>query len=188
MNARKVLLIDGHPDASPDRLVHGLAKTYATAAQEAGHAIRVVGLAELGWPLLKSRAEWEAPAQGAVAEHQAHLAWCDHVVLLFPLWMGDMPALVKGYLELILRPGFAVKAGSGLRGRSARVIVTMGMPPIVYRLWFGGHGMASLRRNILELCGVRPVRLTYVGPTDTASPTQRLAWLDDIGRLGSRAG
>ncbi|MET3665497.1 NAD(P)H-dependent oxidoreductase [Caulobacter sp. 1776] len=187
MRARKILLIDGHPDASADRLVHGLARSYAAAAREAGHTVRVIDLAALDWPLLKTRAEWEAPASEAVAEHQAQMAWCDHLVLLFPLWMGDMPAVVKGYLEMVLRPGFAVKPGPTLGGRSARVIVTMGMPPLVYRLWFAGHAMASLRRNILELCGVRPVRLTYVGPTDAASQTQRLGWVEKVARLGARA-
>src|SRR3546814_9849412 len=60
-------------------------------------------------------------------------SWADHLVILYPLWLGDVPALLKGFLEQILRPGFAIDEGSTgmsaklLTGRSARIIVTMGM-------------------------------------------------------------
>jgi putative NADPH-quinone reductase len=188
MSVRRILVLDGHPDPDEARLVHGLAKAYLAGAQRAGHEIRMLRLADLDWPLLRRRTDWEAPAAGAIADAQAELAWADHLVLLFPLWLGDMPAVVKGFLELVLRPDFALRtsAGEGLRGRSARVIVTMGMPPLVYRLWFGGHSMASLRRNILAFCGISPVRTTYVGPVETASATRRLAWLDKARNLGER--
>ena len=90
---------------------------------------------------------------------QADIAWAEHLVLLFPLWLGDMPALVKGFLEQVARPGFAFKAeGSnpfahkGLAGRSARVVVTMGMPALLYRWYFRAHSVKSLERNIQVPC------------------------------------
>src|SRR3546814_10287671 len=77
-------------------------------------------------------------------------SWADHLVILYPLWLGDVPALLKGFLEQILRPGFAIDEGSTgmsaklLTGRSARIIVTMGMPAPIYRLFFRAHSLKSL--------------------------------------------
>jgi putative NADPH-quinone reductase len=100
---------------------------------------------------------------------QRDIAWANHLVLIFPLWLGDMPALVKGFLEQVARPGFAVgeplKNGGVklLRGRSARIVVTMGMPALLYRWYFGAHAIRSLERNILRFAGVAPVRRSLIG-------------------------
>src|SRR3546814_3060446 len=73
--------------------------------------------------LLERRAT--APAD-AIHKAQADIRWADHLVILYPLWLGDVPALLKGFLEQILRPGFAIDEGSTgmsaklLTGRSAR--------------------------------------------------------------------
>ena len=67
------------------------------------------------------------------------MRWAQHWVFLFPLWHGTMPALLKGFLEHIFRPGFAMEYQKNgfpkrlLAGRSARIVVTMGMPVLLYR-------------------------------------------------------
>lgn len=71
----------------------------------------MIELASLDIPLLHSQAAWETgPLPDSLAEGQASIAWCQHLVLCFPLWLGDMPALVKAFLEQVLRPGFAKMA------------------------------------------------------------------------------
>ena len=84
------------------------------------------------------------------------------MVFFFPLGLGDMPALLKGFLEQVTRPGFAFSregknplANKGLTGRSARVVVTMGMPVTIYRWYFRAHSIKSLERNILGFVGIR---------------------------------
>ena len=68
-----------------------------------------------------------------MAQAQTDIAWAQHIVLFFPLWLGDMPAMLKGFLEQVARPGFAFTQDAAnpfgqkkLTGRSARVVVTMG--------------------------------------------------------------
>src|SRR3989344_3409524 len=95
--------------------------------------------------------EWELGLLPAsLKPAQADIGWAQHIVLFFPLWLGDMPALLKGFLEQVARPGFAFNTeGSnpfgrkGLTGRSARVVVTMGMPALVYRWYFRAHSVKS---------------------------------------------
>jgi len=94
--------------------------------------------------------------------------WCNHLFLVYPLWLGTMPALLKGFLEQVLRPEYAFGDTPGrmqhpLRGRSARVVVTMGMPAFVYRGFFRAHSLKSLERNILHFVGIRPVRSSVIG-------------------------
>ena len=69
----------------------------------------MVDVAKLDFPLLRSREAWEEGAAPAtLAPVQQDIEWASHVVLFFPLWLGDMPALLKAFLEQVARPGFAI--------------------------------------------------------------------------------
>ncbi|MFA6117940.1 MAG: NAD(P)H-dependent oxidoreductase [Sphingomonas sp.] len=186
----RIALIDGHPDPDRARFVHALADSYRAGAVDGGHEVRSVELATLDFPLLRSRAAWEQdPPPPAIVAAQETLAWADHSVILYPLWLGDMPALLKAFLEQTLRPGFAIDPkGAGLnsgllRGKSARLVVTMGMPAIFYRFYFGAHSVKSFERNILKLVGMKPVRHTLVGGVE-GSPEGREKALDELFELG----
>lgn len=135
---KRILLIQGHPDASQRHLCHALEDAYAQGAMTAGHEIKHINVATLDFPLLRSQHEWEKGAlPNGLDEAQAAIKWAEHMLLFFPLWLGDMRALLKGFLEQVARPGFAFSregknplAHQGLSGRSARVVVTMGMPGV----------------------------------------------------------
>jgi putative NADPH-quinone reductase len=176
----KIAIIQGHPDPRGNCFCHALAESYAQAAREAGHEVRTVEVAHLEFALLRGAADWQqaAPTQAIRGAQQA-LAWAEHWVIVFPLWLGDMPALLKGFFEQALRPGFALGKAEPkrlpkklLKGRSARVIVTMGMPAFFYRIYYRAHSVKSLKRNILEFCGISPVRTSFIGTVDSATARQ----------------
>ena len=108
---------------------------------------------------------------------------------LSPLWLGGAPALVKGFLEQVFRYGFALarpgsgKGGGLLGGRSARLIVTMGMPAPVQRLVFGAFGIRALERGIFGLAGIGPIHRTLLGGVETATDAVRARWLATARRL-----
>jgi len=113
----------------------------------------------------------------------------DHLVFIFPLWLGTFPAIFKGFLERVLQPDLVEPARQGrfvklLKGKSARVIMTMGMPGFVYRWYFGAHALKVLKRNILEFVGVSPVRSTIYGSVETVPHNQRQHWLDEVAAMG----
>lgn len=195
--SKRILLIQAHPDALQPHLGHALQASYAKGATEAGHAVRQVVLATLDFPLLRSQQEWEeglVPA--SLKPAQDDIAWAEHIVFFFPLWLGDMPALLKGFLEQVARPGFAIlreKGGhpwgnKGLTGRSARVVVTMGMPAMVYRWYFRAHSIKSLQRNVLGFVGISPVHETLIGMTGDMKAKDAAQWLVKLERLGAGAG
>ena len=192
-HARRILLIQGHPDPALTHFGHALAEAYAAAAREAGHQVENLYVAQLDFPLLRTKAEWDSgevppalrPAQQAIQD-------AEHIVIFFPLWLGGMPALLKGFLEQTLRPGFGFKPNAGLSGglltgRTARVIVTMGMPAFVFRWWFGAASVKALRRNILNFGGIRPVRETFVGGVGELSPAKAATHFAAMRALGTAA-
>jgi putative NADPH-quinone reductase len=190
---KRITIIQGHPDPRGGRYGHALAEAYAAGAGAAGHAVRTIDLARLEFPLLRSKEEWDSGvAPDAVRGAQDAIGWAEHLVIVYPLWLGTMPALLKAFLEQAFRPGFAIgRGGSGtswkklLTGKSARVVVTMGMPALVYRWFFRAHSLKSLERNILGFVGIGPIRETLIGGVD-ASAARRERWLAKLAALGGR--
>ena len=191
---RRILIINGHPDPDPDRFCAALCAAYKEGAMRAGHEVRTLTLGRMTFPLVKSRTDFETedPPE-LIRAAQESIRWCDHLVIVHPLWLGGAPALVKAFLEQAFRYGFAIpKPGSGemkglLEGRSARLIVTMGMPAIIQRLIFGAFGVRAIERGVLRLAGLAPVRHTLLGGVESVSPERRQAWLQQISDLGWRA-
>lgn len=195
MMGKRILLIQGHPDSSVRHFGHDLEDAYAQAAQAHGHEVRRIQVAALDFPLLRSQHEWEqGQLPSVLAASQDDIKWCEHMVLFFPLWLGDMPAMLKGFLEQVARPGFAFGpekdrafAAKGLKGRSARVVVTMGMPALVYRWYFRAHSVKSLERNILGFVGFAPVNETLIGSIGNLDAGGVDKWLSKLAALGARA-
>lgn len=191
----RIAIIQGHPASENQHFCHALANAYAEGAAGGGHDIRFISVATLDFPLLRSKSDWEgASPPAAIAQAQLTLAWAEHFVIVYPLWLGGMPALLKGFLEQAFRPAFMTGgAGSGaswetaLKGRSCRIIITMGMPGLAYRWYFGAHSLKSLERSILSLVGIGPNRHTLVGMIEGMSDAKRKVWLDTIRKLGMRA-
>ena len=191
----RILVIQGHPDRSTPHFGHALAEAYVRGAREAGHEVRILDVAALDFPLLRSKAEWDDGAlPPARVPAQQDIAWAQHLVLLFPLWRGAMPALLKGFLEQVARPGFALSKVDGktlphklLAGRSARIVVTMGMPALVYRWIYRAHSVKALERNILGFVGIAPIRETLIGQVETLHPADRQRWVDRLRAIGGRA-
>ncbi|HTJ24670.1 MAG TPA: NAD(P)H-dependent oxidoreductase [Candidatus Limnocylindria bacterium] len=191
----RVTIIRGHPDPAPAHLNNALAAAYARGAAEAGHQVEEIAVATLDVPLLRSAEDFVrgAPPEALVQAQQAILR-AQHLAIFFPLWLGEMPALLKAFFEQTFRPTFGEPRkvrnpllAHPLRGRSARVVVTMGMPALFYRWYFGAHGVKNLERNVLRFSGIAPVRTTFFGGVDTASDGTRARWIARMHELGRTA-
>jgi len=191
---RKITIIQGHPDPAGGHLLHAMADAYVAGAEAAGHTVRRIEVATLDFPVLRSQADFEKGATPrGLLESQDAIRWGEHLVILYPLWLGDMPALLKAFLEQVLRPGFAFdylpkgKVEMHLKGRSARVVVTMGMPALAYRWFFMAHSLRSLTRNVLKFAGIKPVRWSLYGLVEGRSDKVRQGWIEEMRGLGEIA-
>lgn len=190
---RKIVIIQGHPDASREHLCDALADAYQASAVAAGHEVSRFDLGALDVPLLRSQEEFEGgTVPGSLAPAADAMAAADHVMLIFPLWLGTMPALVKAFLEQVLRPGKAFAySRTGfprklMKGKSARMVVTMGMPGFAYRWWYGAHGLIGIERNILNFVGIGPVYTNLFGMVANAAEWRRNRWMRLMRYYGKR--
>lgn len=197
--ARKVLILQGHPDPRGHHYGHALGNAYADGAVQAGHEVRDIAIAALDFPLLRSREDLEhgTPPE-AIRQAQSAILNADHLVLIYPVWNGGLPALVKGFLEQTFRPTFtfpnakrderigfvaALRQRKALQGKTARVVATMQMPAWVYRWYFHPH----LEKNALRLAGIRYVKESLIGSVESASGRDRERWVRRLHALGSEA-
>ena len=189
--SRRITIIQGHPDPAGEHLCHALADAYRAGAEAAGSEVRTIDVAQLMFPMIRSKHDFEHGERPAVVtEAQSMIRTSDHLVIVYPLWLGTMPALLKAFLEQVFRYDFTFESTANgrfkplLKGRSARVVVTMGMPVLAYRWWFGAHGLKNLERNILRFTGISPVRESLFGMVENVGDARRRTWLERMHRLG----
>lgn len=187
--ARRILILNGHPDPEAMHFDHALADAYQRGAEAAGHRVERIDVGTLDVPVLRSKQAYEEePPPPAIADAQR----AEHLVILYPLWLGTMPGLLKLFLEQVLRPAFAFDYRAKglpkkrLTGRSARIVVTMGMPALAYRLFYGAHSLRSLKRNILHFVGIKPVAATLIGGVEALGEAGRTRWLAKLEALGRK--
>ncbi len=183
---RKILVILAHP--APSSYCGALAGAYVQGAGESLAEVRQLVLADMKFDPVRAV---NGPVETDIAEARDAIMWAEHLVFVYPIMWGAMPALLKGFIERTFVPGFAVNFPDNsrlwhrlLKGRSARLIVTMNSPPFVYRWVFGGPAHKIMKWAILKVCGISPVRVMAIGPMRAASKERREAWLQDVRRAG----
>ncbi len=192
--ARRILVINGHPDADAAHLCAALCSAYETSARDAGHEVRRLDVGALHFEFIRTDAQFRAPVEAPdIIRAQEEVRWAEHLVLVYPLWLGSQPALLRAFLEQVFRHGYALgDAQDGrmpaklLKGRSAHVVVTMGMPALAYRWMFGAFGERALERSVLKMCGIAPVQRTLLGMVQSERRRRRaIAELAAWGGRGS---
>lgn len=191
---RKILIIEGNPDKSS--FCREVSLRYEKGALEAGNAVKTIHLAELTFnPILahgyRQRTELEPCLQEALQD----IKEADHLVFVYPNWWGTYPALLKGFIDRVFLPGhtFAPRTDSIfwdklLKGKTARLLVSMDTPKWYYSLIFGKSGDNSMKKSVLQFCGVDPVKITHFTPLKRSTEKQRARWLmqaEEIGRKGN---
>lgn len=189
--SRKITVILGHPDAAS--YCGAMADAYAEAAREAGHELKLFRLGDIAFdPVLHHGYRQIQPLEPGLVEVQQAISWAEHIVFVFPMWWGGLPALLKGFFDRAFLPGYAFKYRPNsqlwdklLAGRSARAFVTADTPNWFYALAYWRPLHLQLRRTILGFCGIQPVGIKLFAPVRFASEPQRAKWLAQVRRAGT---
>ena len=192
---KSILILDGHPDPADSHLCHALAEAYQKGAEAAGHTSLLVRIADMEFPILRSPSDFQqSPSPDALLPARDALLAADHLVLIYPLWLGTLPAYTKAFLEQLLHYDTAFERTETdrwprgkMQGKSARIVLTTGMPALAYTLWYRAHSLKSLKRNILGFVGFKPVWSTVFGMVEHAGPDRIGRWLQKMEDLGRRA-
>jgi len=134
------------------------------------------------------------PLEADLVLAQNEIKSADHIVIVFPIWWGGMPALLKGFIDRVFLPGFAFKYREGslwwdklLQGKSAHIIATMDTPPWYFRFFYKDAGINQMKRTILQFCGVAPVKVTRIGSVKDTNNAWKNSWLAKIKDFGRNA-
>ncbi|MBJ7473156.1 MAG: NAD(P)H-dependent oxidoreductase [Solirubrobacteraceae bacterium] len=185
----KTLVLLGQPNAQS--LCGALADAYAAGAREAGSDVEVLRLGDLDFdPILHHGYEQIQQLEPDLLRAQELLRSADQLCLVTPIWWGTYPALLKGFFDRTLLPGFAFqydKPGRQkrlLKGRQARMIITGDSPWLWLKFVVGDSTVAALRNSTLRFCGYRPVRVTRYSPVRGSTAERRAKWIASAHELG----
>ena len=194
---KKIVLLLGHPDTTPT-ISGELATVYEAAAKKAGHEVRRFNVGEMTFdPILHKGYKEIQTLEPDLVRFQEAVRWCDHLVIVYPNWWGTMPALLKGLFDRMWLPGFCFnmrkhKDGTlalgwikRMKGKSARVIVVSGSPPLFLWLFFGDY-TNELKRAILWFAGFH-TKVSHLGPSDHAPEWKVDHWRKRVLELGKWA-
>ncbi len=188
---KKIFVLMGQEDS--ETTCGKLADAYQKAATSNGHEVRRVNLGDLKFdPFLHKGYKVIQALEPDLKKVQEDIKWADHVVIIYPTWWSSMPAILKGFFDRTWLPGFAFHFhphmgwDALLKGKSGRVIITMDSWPMVSRLLFG-DSTNEIARAILWFSGIRPVRITKVGPLQHATEEYIKEWEEKIFNLGLKA-
>ncbi len=192
MIGKKILIINGHPDSESYNCA--LAEAYFKGAVASGATVELMHLKDLNFNLnlqfgYRKRTELEPDLLMA----QDKLKWADHLVWIYPVWWGSVPALMKGFLDRVLLPGYAFQKRENsvwwdklFTTKSARIICTLDQPGWFYRLRYAAPSHHAIKGLTLQFIGVQQVNITTIGPIRLSTDAFRAKWLQKVEHLGEK--
>ncbi|MGB4076122.1 MAG: NAD(P)H-dependent oxidoreductase [Minisyncoccia bacterium] len=193
----KIYILLGHPNAD-GTLSAAFADTYEKAAKEAGHEVRRAHIGDLVFdPILHKGYREIQQLEPDLLKVQEDIQWCDHFVLVYPLWWCSVPALLKGMIDRMWLPAFAFRFMKGpdgktlvgwkklLKGRSARMIVLLKNYPILEHFMYGDF-TSNIADAVLRFSGFR-TSITKVGNSEALSESAHTSWMRRIAALAREA-
>ncbi len=187
---KKIVIINGHPNK--ESFNSALVQSYRDGVLGQQAEIRVIPIGELQFdPNLQYGYQQRMELEPDLIQAWDSILWADHLVWVHPVWWGGLPAVTKGFVDRLFLPGMAYKYRPNsvwwdklLTGKTAHIITTLDQPGWYYRLFFGRPSVNQLKKSILEFCGIKPVKVTYVGVIRNSTDDQRTKWLEKIKTLG----
>ncbi|MDR2636158.1 MAG: NAD(P)H-dependent oxidoreductase [Campylobacteraceae bacterium] len=165
---KKILIINGHPDK--ESLNYAIADAYEKGAAAKDVVIKKINIGELEFDLnLKFGYKKEMELEPDLKDSIEKIKWANHIVFVYPLWWGSYPAVMKGFIDRIFLPKIAFDHdGNGkrielLKGKSARIIVTMEQPAWYYKFVCHSCATVQLKHITLNFCGIKKTKTTYFG-------------------------
>ena len=189
---KKILIINGHPDG--ESFIFALESAYKKGAENTGAEVIEIVVRNLIFnPNLQFGYRKRTELEPDLMMAQEKITWANHIVWLYPVWWGSMPAILKGFIDRVFLPGFAFEKRENsvwwnklLKGKSARIISTLDQPNWYYWLIYSRPSYYAMKKTTLEFCGIRPVATTTIGPIRLSKAEFREKWLRKVEQLGKK--
>jgi len=189
----KISVILAHPQEGSFN--HAIARAAVDRLTASDHTVVMHDLYKEGFdPLLPGA---EIPKGAAlppiIARHCAEIAQADGIIIIHPNWWGMPPAILKGWVDRVIRPGVAygfVAGDSGegepvglLKARVALVFNTSNTEAERERTVFGDPLETIWKNCIFDLCGVKRFERRMFGVVVTSTEQQRAEWLVETAQV-----
>lgn len=189
---KKILIINGHPNKNAFN--NGIVIAYKTGAENTGAEVKEIVIGDLQFnPNLQFGYQKRTELEPDLIEAWEKIKWAEHLVWVHPVWWGGLPAVTKGFIDRLFLPGFAFQYKENsvwwdklLKGKTARIITTLDQPSWYYCLVYGRPSVNQLKKSTLEFCGIKPVKVTYIGVVKIATPEIRNKWIEKVVALGRK--
>ncbi len=193
MKQRRIFVLNGHP--AEQSLNRSLAESYAEAAKEAGHQVRMMNLYDLSFDPDFEFGSYkkQKPLEEDLEHFLEHLEWSEHFVMTTPMWWGGLPAKLKGLFDRSFLPGRSFDTRNLLwngmpsplmTGKTGHIILTSDTPAWFLRLKYRNAILHQLKGQIFGFVGISPVRFTYFSGASDADESKVQKW---IGQLRGKA-
>ncbi len=191
--SKRIALIIGHPDKESYNFA--LAKAYRKGAESSGFEIQEIIIQDLNFnPNLQFGYRKRTDLEPDLLKSQEILKWANHLVWIYPVWWGSVPAIMKGFLDRVLLPGFAFSKRKDslwwdkhFADKSARLICTLDQPSWYYKWFYSRPSHKAMKKLTLNFIGVKKVRTTTIGPIRLSKENFRAKWLRKVEKLGQMA-
>ncbi|ARO22144.1 flavodoxin-like protein [Rhizobium sp. TAL182] len=188
----RILLVLAHP--LPESFAASVARTAREALEASGHAVDLVDLYAQNFDPCLSEAErrayFEMPyGTSDVADMVARLKAADGLVLVFPQWWFNFPAILKGFFDRVFAPGVAFThdaAGGRIVPELTNIrllyaLTTTGSPWWLVHFYMGNPVRRLLKRGIASFCSKKLVfRMLSLHDMDRTTEARRKAHLERV--------
>jgi len=187
---KKILIINGHPNA--ESFNFGIAEAYKNGAITSGAQVETITIANLNFnPNLQFGYQKRTDLESDLLDSWEKIKRADHLVWIHPVWWGGLPAITKGFIDRLFLPGMAFQYRENsvwwdklLKGKTAHIITTLDQPSWYYRLAYGRPSVNQLKKSTLEFCGIKTVKVSYIGIVKGSNEEQRKKWLEKVYTFG----
>ena len=188
-----VLVILAHP--TPGSFNHAIAEAVVMALESGGHSGVFHDLYNEGFdPVLRTEEiAKDSVVDPVIGGYCRQLSMADGIVIVHPNWWGMPPAVLKGWVDRVMRPGVAYEfedgdSGEGvpvglLKAKAAVVFTTSNTPEKREQEVFGDPLETLWRTCIFDLCGVRKYHRKNFGIVVTSTLEERQQWLSEVGEI-----
>jgi NAD(P)H dehydrogenase (quinone) len=189
---KNILIINGHPNS--DSFNFAISEQYKKGAVASGANVETITITSLNFnPNLHFGYQKRIELEPDLLESWKKIQKANHLVWVHPVWWGGLPAITKGFIDRLFLPGMAFQYRENsvwwdklLKGKTAHIITTLDQPGWYYRWAYGRPSVNQLKRCTLQFCGVKPVKVSYIGIVKTANEAQKVKWLQKIYDFGLR--
>ena len=192
----KILVILGHPDKASFN--HAIAAIVVEVLRRNGHDVIFHDLyAENFDPMLPAQEiQRDIPLPPMIERHCTEIAAAQGIVIVHPNWWGQPPAILKGWIDRVMRPGVAYRFDEGdrgegipqglLRARAVLVFTTSNTPEEREQTVFGDPLETLWKNCIFGLCGASDFQRRNFGVIVTSTEEQRRTWLQEVEELTAK--